>query len=109
MAKTLEHRRKLSEAHKGKDLSKDTKDKISKALSFGNHPRVKLWTILSPTNKIYITKDVATICKEFNLSYSSLRQKGQTQDIRPILWGKSKGWSVLKYEDPTNALEKWNA
>jgi hypothetical protein len=96
--KTEEHKRKISESMMGKKASIEKIRKLSAAFSNGNHPRCLLWTIQNPEGLIFITKDLKSLCKRFDLSYSSFRYYHQHKITTPIWGGKSKGWAVLKTE-----------
>lgn len=96
--KTEEHKRKISESMKGKKSTPEKIQKISAAFSNGKHHRCMLWTIQNPDGLIFITKDLKSLCKRFDLSYSTLRYYNQQKITSPIWSGKSKGWAVLKTE-----------
>ncbi|MEM2159633.1 MAG: NUMOD3 domain-containing DNA-binding protein [Candidatus Nitrosotenuis sp.] len=97
---TPEHRQKISLAKVGKRRSVATRVKLSLRLMGGRHHRALLWTLESPAGKFFITKDIAGFCELHELNYSILRHKAQQKDSSPVTRGKSKGWSVLKRENP---------
>ena len=57
--------------------------------------RSKLWSILSPDNKCYLTEAAGDFCLEHGISYFALRNKAVTKDSSPVRRGDTKGWSVL--------------
>jgi hypothetical protein len=73
---TLEHRKKLSDARKGKKLTKETKEKIKKNLKV---PLLYWYEIISPTNEVFIVDNLTQFCLEHDLNashmYSVCRKK----------------------------------
>jgi hypothetical protein len=104
---TFEHKQKISQAKIGKTRSMSTRIKLSIRLMGGRHHRALLWTLESPTGKFFITKDITGFCELYNLGYSILRHKAQQKDSSPVSRGKSKGWSVLKREDPKQLISNF--
>lgn len=108
-----ETRDKISKANKGRDFSKEHRERIGMKSRGRIQPeshrascrertgeksgRSKLWVLRSPEGKEYSTMHMSAFCKEYNLAYSSLRERAQTKNQRPVQSGPSKGWVVVSY------------
>ena len=84
---TLKHRKNLSDAQKGKKLTKEHKEKIIKNLKV---PLLYWYEIISPTNEIFIVDNLTEFCLEHDLNashmYSVCRKK----------LNHHKNWKVTK-------------
>lgn len=92
-----EHKKKLSESavsrwSKGVPESHREAARQRRGSKSG---RSKLWSILSPDNKCYLTEAAGDFCLEHGISYFALRNKAVTKDSSPVRRGDTKGWSVL--------------
>jgi len=73
-----ECRRKVSDARKGKSLSKDHIDKLKKSHSLK-------WKLTSPTGEIFVVENLTQWCRDNNLNPSPF-----------YTYGKHKGWAATK-------------
>lgn len=111
-SKSEETKKKISESKKGKFLTEEHKQNISKALK--GHPgydnqkyktfeaRSKIWEITTPNQEKFVVKSLHNFCKRYNVNDANLAS------------GKSKGFKSKKLEEaeiqklPTNFFENTN-
>jgi len=105
-----EIRKKISEAQKGKIISLETREKMSKAKlgdsqcaeHFGMHtnkgdanPRSKYFLIKRPNGKIDVGRGLRAYCRDNNLSYSKLSPKRHTKGFK--LLGTFNDYPEMEY------------
>jgi hypothetical protein len=68
---TFEHRKKLSEKAKGREYSKETRDKWSTQRS-GKEYCSKKWIVTSPTGEVLVIQNLRKFCREHNLNQGAM-------------------------------------
>ena len=84
---TLKHRKNLSDAQKGKKLTKEHKEKIIKNLKV---PLLYWYEIISPTNEIFIVDNLRQFCLENDLHTSHM------YSVCNKKFNHHKNWKVVK-------------
>jgi len=113
---TSKTKEKISNAHKGKKLTKEHVKKIIKHLNNGcgeknnmfgrvgkNNPKRKTYKIINPNGKEYviygtISHDIKIFCDKHNISKRSLYRTLQDYNYN-ITKGKTKGWKLRYVQD----------
>lgn len=83
---------------KDETLREKTRKNLSERMSSmvgDKNPRSKTWMLQSPSGQIFTTKDMTSFCSEYNLNYSSLRNRAREKSHIPLMKGLSKGWIVI--------------
>lgn len=84
-------------AHMSPGVRERTRANLSARMSRvgEDHPKSKLWRLLSPAGEYFETRGLRVFCESRGLSYAAFRNRAAKKSMVPIEKGPSKGWSLV--------------